>query len=140
MTDHDAAALRHEASALVKALEEAWNAGDGAGFAAPFADDADFVNVMGMHARGRDAIAEGHEAILRSIYAGSRVSYTVEAARLLRPEVALVHVYASLDVPGGPMAGRHDARPSLVLTRDGGEWRIASFHNTFIRDPGPPGR
>ena len=135
MMDTDAAVLRHEMDALMQGLEDAWNAGDGIGFAAPFADDADFVNVLGMHARGRDAIAEGHDQIFRSVYAGSRVSYTVEAARLLRPEVALVHVYAGLDIPGGPMAGHHEARPSLVLTRDGGEWRIASFHNTFIRDP-----
>jgi uncharacterized protein (TIGR02246 family) len=140
MTDRGATALRHEMTALVKGLEEAWNAGDGTGFAAPFAEDADFVNVLGMHARGRDAIAEGHDLIFRTAYAGSRVSYTVEAARLLRPDVALVHVYAGLDIPGGPMAGHHEARPSLVLTHDGGEWRIASFHNTFIRDPRTLGR
>jgi hypothetical protein len=33
------------------------------------------------------------------------------------------------------MEGTHDGRITLVLARDGGEWRIASFQNTFIRDP-----
>ena len=73
-------------------LPHTWNATDSQAFAAPFAPDADFVNVYGMHARGRDAIAQGHEFILRGPYAGSRVAYTVEAVRLLRPDVALAHV------------------------------------------------
>ena len=139
MTD-DHGSITDEAQTIVEGLESAWNAADGSAFVAAFAEDADFVNVLGMHARGRDAIAAGHEQIFRTVYAGSSVAYQVEGARLLRPEVALVHVRAGLDVPGGPMAGHHDARYSMVLTRDRGEWRIASFHNTFIRDPGTMGR
>ncbi|HEV7590544.1 MAG TPA: SgcJ/EcaC family oxidoreductase [Longimicrobium sp.] len=137
MTDltGDNGSIADDAAALAARLESAWNAGDGAAFTAPFADDADFVNVLGMHARGREAIAAGHDQIFRGIYAGSTVRYRVETARLLRPDVALVHLHASLAIPAGPMAGTHDARPSLVLTREGGEWRIASFHNTFIRGP-----
>ena len=136
----DHTSITDDAAALVTRLENAWNSADGAAFVAPFAEDADFVNVLGMHVRGRDAIAAGHEQIFRTVYAGSKVAYRVEGARLLRPDVALVHVQAGLDVPGGPMAGHHAARYSMVLTRDGGEWRIASFHNTVIRDPSTMGR
>jgi uncharacterized protein (TIGR02246 family) len=131
-------ALADDAAALAARLQDAWNTGDGAGFAAPFSDDADFVNVYGMHARGRAAIAAGHEFILKGMYAGSRVAYQVESARMLAPTVALVHLGARLSIPAGPMAGDHEARPSLVLTRAGEAWQIASFHNTFIREPGPP--
>jgi uncharacterized protein (TIGR02246 family) len=134
--------IESEVAPVVRALQDAWNAADGAAFAAPFADDADFVNVHGLHARGRDVIAQGHEGIFRSIYAGSTVRYEIEGARLLRDGVALVHLHATLRVPAGPMAGEHEARPSMVLTRDGGAWRIASFHNTVIQAPGgaPPSR
>jgi uncharacterized protein (TIGR02246 family) len=96
---------------------------DGSAFAAPFAGDADFVNIRGDHFRGRAAIAAGHAEIFRTIYAGSTNYYTVEAARLLRPEVALVHVRALLDAPQGPLAGRHGARFSLVLTKEPGGCR-----------------
>lgn len=137
-TQARAASLESEIAPIVRALEDAWNAGDGAAFAAPLAEDADFVNVYGMHARGREAIAKGHEGIFRSVYAGSTVRYTVESARLLRGDVALAHLHARLHVPAGPMAGDREARPSLVLTRDEGGWRIAAFHNTFIQTPGPP--
>jgi len=140
MTDTAAAAPEAAFAPMVRALQDAWNTGDGAAFAAPFADDADFVNVYGMHARGRDAIAGGHEHIFRTVYAGSRVEYRIAAARLLRDDVALLHLHARLAVPGGPMAGVFEAIPSLVLVRGGGEWRIASFHNTFVQQPGPPPR
>jgi uncharacterized protein (TIGR02246 family) len=134
MTDTEES-IGTDAAVLARRLEDAWNAWDGAAFAAPFADDADFVNVLGMHARGRDAIAAGHDGIFRGIYAESRVRYTVEAARLLAPGVALARLHASLTVPAGPMEGTHDGRITLVLMHDGGEWRIAAFQNTFIRDP-----
>ena len=123
---------------IVGQLEAAWNAMDGAAFAAPFASDADFVNIRGEHFRGRPAIAAGHAGIFQTIYAGSTNRYTVEGARLLRPEVALVHVHALLDVPQGPLAGRHAARFSLVLTKEGGGWEITALHNTLEAAQGPP--
>lgn len=123
---------------VVGQLEAAWNAMDGAAFAAPFADDADFVNVRGDHAHGRGAIEAGHAGIFRSIYAGSTNEYVVEDVRLLRPDVALTRVRARLRVPQGPLAGEYDARYSAVLTREPNGWQVASFHNTFIAPPGPP--
>jgi uncharacterized protein (TIGR02246 family) len=63
--------------------------------------------------------------------AGSRVHFTVETARLLRPEVALLHVRSVLDVPEGPLAGQHRACFSLALTKEPGRWEIAAFQNTL---------
>jgi uncharacterized protein (TIGR02246 family) len=122
---------------IVSRLEAAWNAMDGPAFAAPFAEDADFVNIRGDHFRGRDAIAAGHTAIFRTIYAGSTNRYELESARLLRPDVALVHVHAVLNAPQGPLEGEHGARFSMVLTKASGEWTIAAFHNTLEASRGP---
>ena len=133
LTPGDRAALE----SIVGQLEAAWNAMDGSAFADPFADDADFVTIRGEHFRGRPAIAEGHAGIFRSIYAGSTNHMTVEGMRLLRPEVALVHVHSLLDAPQGPLAGQHGARFSLALTKEAGRWEIAAFHNTLEAPPGP---
>src|SRR5687767_7824762 len=84
---------------IVQQLETAWNAGDGVAFAAPLSDDADFVNIRAEHVRGREAIAAGHVGIFRSIYAGSTNRYAIETARLLTPDIALVHVRSELEVP-----------------------------------------
>ena len=133
------AADRAAFEGIVRQLETAWNAMDGSAFAVPFADDADFVNIRGEHFRGRAAIAAGHVAIFRSIYAGSTNQLTLETARLLRADVALVHVRSVLQAPHGPLAGRHSARFSLLLTREQGGWEIAAFHNTLEPAQKPPG-
>jgi uncharacterized protein (TIGR02246 family) len=130
-------AYRAALEKIVRQLEAAWNAMDGSAFAAPFADEADFVNIRGEHFRGRAAIATGHAAIFRTIYAGSTNHYSIEGTRLLRPEVALVRVYAVMDAPKGPLAGRHGARFTLVLTKEGGGWEIAALHNTLEAPTGP---
>ncbi len=129
---------RDALESIVRHLETAWNDLDGAAFAAPFAAEADFVNICGEHFRGQAAIAAGHAAIFETIYAGSTNHYTIEDARLLRPGVALVRVRSLLDAPHGPLAGRHRARFSLVLTQEGGGWEIAALHNTLEAAPGPP--
>jgi uncharacterized protein (TIGR02246 family) len=132
---------RDEAAALeriVRLIEAAWNAGDGEAFAAPFAQDADFVTIRGEHFRGRPAIGAGHAAIFRTVYAGSTNQLTLEAARLLRPDVALVRVHAMVDAPQGSLAGRHAARFTLVLTKQRGGWEIAALHNTLEAAEGPP--
>ena len=125
LSPEDRAALE----GIVHTLEAAWNAGDGAAFAAPFAEDADFVTVRAEHMRSRAVIAAGHDGIFRSIYAGSSNQYSIESIRSLGEGVALVHVRAMLDVPQGPLAGRHGACFSFVATKTA-HWEIASFHNT----------
>jgi uncharacterized protein (TIGR02246 family) len=118
------------ASAIASRLMAAWNAADHDAFAAEFTDDADFVNVRGDHHRGRATIGQGHAGIWSTIYAGSTVDYSVAQVRQLAPDVMLVHMKALLQVPAGPLAGQIEAIPSMVVVRDGGEWRIAAFHNT----------
>ena len=120
---------------IVRQLESAWNAMDGSAFAAPFAKDADFVTIRGEHFRGRPRIAAGHDAIFRTLYAGIKNKLTVESARLVRPEVALVHVHSVLDAPSGPLKGKHGARFSMVLTKERGGWEIAALHNTVEATP-----
>jgi uncharacterized protein (TIGR02246 family) len=121
---------------VVGGMARAWNAGSGAGFAGYCEDDADFVNIYGTHARGRQAIAEGHDHIFRTVYAGSTGHYSVTQIRFLSDDIALVHLRARLLIPQGPMAGEKNAVPSMVMRRTGEDWRIASFHNTLISTVG----
>ena len=132
MTNSNSTADRNAIDAIVAGLEAAWNAGDGSTFGAPFAADADFVTIRAEHVRGREAIASGHAAIFRTIYAGSVNRFIIDSLRFLRPDVALVHVDAALNAPTGPLAGRHTAKFSAVLTRESGDWQITSFHNTLV--------
>jgi uncharacterized protein (TIGR02246 family) len=121
--------------AIAAGLEAAWNTSNGEGYAAFFTEDADFVNVFGHHGKGRPAIADGHNMIFRTVYAGSVVRTTVTGGRLLTDDVALIHMDSRLQVPQGPMAGEIHAIPSAVLVRTGDGWKIAAFHNTMIKEP-----
>src|SRR5690349_250316 len=74
---------RQVGEGILRRLEEAWNAADGAGFAAPFTDDADFVAIRGDHHRTRAAIAAGHQQIFDTLYRGSTLRYSLTQARRL---------------------------------------------------------
>ena len=116
---------------VMKRLEDAWNRADGAGFAEPFAVDADFVAIRGDLHTGRRAIAEGHQQIFDTIYAGSTISLRVLQARELEGGAILAHVRGEIDAPAGPLAGRHVATASVVLVPRGDDHEIAAFHNTL---------
>jgi uncharacterized protein (TIGR02246 family) len=119
-------------SDIVGELERAWNSADGAAFARPFTDDADFVNIRGEHMRTREVIGKGHQGIFDTIYKGSVVRYQVSAAREIAPAVLVAHVKSKLNAPAGPLAGEHASLFTLVLVRQQDEWRIAAFHNTLV--------
>jgi uncharacterized protein (TIGR02246 family) len=117
---------------VIRKLEDAWNAGDGAAFSAPFAPDADFVNIRGDLHTGGEEIAAGHQQIFETIYAGSTARYALLQARELDEHAILAHIGATLNAPAGPLAGETNALASLVLVGDGDEHRIAAFHNTVV--------
>ena len=127
-----AAGAENIAKELIGRLERAWNEADGRAFGEPFTVDADFVDVRGEYHQGQDAIASGHQAIFDSVYKGSSVDYELMRAKELIDGVILAHSTGVLRVPSGPLAGERSAVQSLVLVREGGEWKIAGFHNTFV--------
>ena len=113
---------------LIKQLEDGWNAADGEAFGNAFTEDADFVAIRGDYHHGREAIAKGHHAIFNSIYKDSRVAYELLQARALADDVILAHSSSDPSVPSGPLTGENSSVSTLVLVRDGDEWRIAGFH------------
>src|SRR3954451_4853916 len=115
---------------IVQSLEDAWNAADGQAFAAPFADDADFVDIRGDFHRGKQAIAFGHQTIFESIYKGSRNKMELLQARHLTPRAIVGQVSASLSVPAGPLAGENKSIFTIVLAEGEAGWQIAALHNT----------
>jgi uncharacterized protein (TIGR02246 family) len=74
-TPKPSAAHSKDATASVKSvvasLAESWNRHDMAAFAAAFCDDADFVNVIGMHWQGRQEIEAKHAQTHRTIFRNS---------------------------------------------------------------------
>lgn len=121
------------AVAFYAAIEKAWNDADGAAFGAAFGAETDFIDIRGVHHRGGPLeIGESHQGIFDSIYKGSVIRYEVDDARQIADHVVLAHCRATLDSPGGPLAGVHHAVSTVVLVPEAGEWRAVAFHNTLV--------
>ena len=121
---------------LVYQLEAAWNAADAAGFAALFAEDADFIHILGGYYTGRAAIEAGHRMIFGTIYKGSTVRYSVERIRFLRPDVAIVFLRQFLQFREGGAASELEARPTVIAEKADGKWQIVNLQNTRITEAG----
>jgi uncharacterized protein (TIGR02246 family) len=136
-TAADEAAVREN----VRQMETGWNAKSGALFAKPFADDADYVIVNGMHLRGREAIEKSHQQIFDTFYRNSTLSISVKQIRFLRPDVAVVHVNGHNRVRQGEETVEMDGTVTLVMTKEKGVWKIVAFQNTRVlaEQPRPAG-
>ena len=126
------ATIAHDVAAAITA---AWNAGDAAGFAAPFALDAEFINIFGALFIGREAVEAQHARIFATIYKGSVAAFQAVTARALAPDVVHAVISCRLDVRDGPAAGVMETLMNVVLVRDGESWPIAAFHNTRVTPP-----
>jgi uncharacterized protein (TIGR02246 family) len=121
------------ATAFYAAIQKAWNEADGPAFGAEFGDDTEFVDIRGVkHHGGPAEIGSSHQGIFDSIYKGSVIRYDLERARAVGADVVVAHGRATLDAPGGPLAGIHNAVSTVVLTPTGGVWRAIVFHNTLV--------
>ena len=122
-------------------LEAAWNNADGPAFGSLYSAGASFVTVRGEHLVGGGAIGAGHGHIFRTIYAGSRNRMALIRAEEVADGVVVAVSVNTLDCPTGPLAGRHQATSTSVITGDGdGGWRIVSTHNTMAAAGGETGR
>jgi uncharacterized protein (TIGR02246 family) len=110
---------------------EAWNRGSGAGFAAPFAPDADFIAFEGSQLKGRAQVAQFHQMLFDTSLKNTRLEGGVHFVRFLRPEIAVLHAWGT-----STLAGQTNASPSrdsmqlFVCTKHGGYWQFDAVQNS----------
>lgn len=122
---------------------EAWNRHDAKAWSASFADDADFVNVLGMLFQGRAEIERRHADLFGSIFARSRVVVTTRKVRPVGKTAAIAetdHELRDYDrLPAGIRATDPDGtlrtRLKYVWELTASGWRIVSAQNTAVLPP-----
>lgn len=115
---------------LIETFVAGWNAADGATLAGAFSEDADFTAITGLHARGRNFIARGHDEILSGIYRDTTLEATVDSIHYLRSDVALLDVKFILRKDGlSFFPGITHTSAGIVATQEDGAWHIAVFRN-----------
>ena len=126
---------RQAVERVAQGFAEAWNRHDMDAFAALFAQRADFVNVIGLHWRGREEIKRAHVELHATRMKDSHLTISSASIRMLRPDVALVHATWELmgdtGVEGKSQPPRHGVL-SFVVDKKGGRWLIESAQNTDI--------
>ncbi|HET8782762.1 MAG TPA: SgcJ/EcaC family oxidoreductase, partial [Pyrinomonadaceae bacterium] len=75
----DEAAIRDN----VKQMESGWNSKNGALFAKPFAEDADYVIINGNQIKGRAEIEQSHQRIFDTIFKDTTLTLNVKQVRFL---------------------------------------------------------
>ena len=109
-----------------------WNRHDAHLFASAFALDADFTNVLGMSASGRDNIEKFHAQAFERYFLHSQQSAEIQKVRFLNADVAVVDVRwqmtGAVDANGKVMPTRSGLL-DLVFAAPGGEWLITVMHN-----------
>ncbi len=115
---------------VVERWGDAWNRHDMTLMAELVSDDADFVNVWGMHWHGRAQIEREHADRHKTQFKDSVWTTRDVGLQLLRPDVALVHLRWEMSV------GR-EGLFTWVMTKEPAGWRIRAAHNTNIGSPRP---
>jgi len=126
-----------EIESLIKAYFDAWNANAPERFADLFWPDGSWVNVVGMHWRGRDQIVFAHVAFLKTIFKDCKQTLVSTEPRLVSPGVALAVVTLIQDAyvtPDGHQAPRAHDRLTLMAVEREGAWRFIHGHNTIVND------
>jgi uncharacterized protein (TIGR02246 family) len=127
---------------------DAWNRHDMDAFVADTTPDADWINVVGMHWKGRDTVRRAHAVMHAGLFARSRMLPPEQSEmRQIAPNVVIETQVGRLEGVGL----RPDGKPypddgnlmTMVFVKSGNGWRIAHAHNGHIDKqaaPYDPGR
>lgn len=114
---------------------EAWNAKNAKALAQLFAEDAEFVNVVGLWWHNRADIERAHEYGLRTFFRASTLSTQHIEVRQINQDVAIIHVRWNLTGQLGKGGEALDDRFTimmLVTQRQKDGWSVVAAHNTDV--------
>ena len=119
-----------ELSAIPMRMIDAWDRGDASKFAEAFTKTADFVAFEGTHLVGHDAIVAFHQPLFDTILKGSRLTGEVKFVRVLEPDWAVIHAWASTILPGTDVTSDSRNSMQLFVARKGIDgWRVVAMLN-----------
>jgi uncharacterized protein (TIGR02246 family) len=119
---------------IAEGFSVAWNAADPEALAALFAEDADFVNVVGLWWTTRLQIRDNHAYGFRHMFPDTVMVLDRVTVREFGADVAVVHAGWTMNgqiSPTGERAGtRHGVISFTTVRQDSGQWLAVSAQNT----------
>lgn len=114
---------------------QAWNRKDVDAVFADYADDADFVNVLGAWWRGKARMVKEHADRFAGVFAGSTLTFGDVAVRELPPHAAVVHGVWTMkghQSPDGRWAPVRAGILVFMMHKREGSWKVVASQNTDI--------
>jgi uncharacterized protein (TIGR02246 family) len=130
----------HAADWIAATFVETWNRHDAKAFSSIFSPDADFTNVFGMKASGRDEVERFHAPLFATMFRDSRLNIADVSSRQIRSDVATVDLHWSMSGACDPQGNAWPDRSgliSLVIAARKGKWLIECMHNMELNDAAP---
>jgi uncharacterized protein (TIGR02246 family) len=126
-----------EVRALYSRLMDGWNRGSADAFAAPFADECDFIAFDGVRFRSREELVRFHQPLFETHLKGTRLVGNVTDVRFLEPHIAVMHARGGTVPRGKSLPARErDSIQTLVAVEYDRKWRLVAFQNTRVRPIG----
>lgn len=123
-----------QVSAVVDGMETAWNEHDMSALANLFHEDGTWVLWTGQVWKGRKTIEEGHAAVHKTVFRNSIQRKRVEELTFVGEGMAVVRTYDMLSGDERYPDKVVRSRKLYVVTRRGGDWKIAWGQNTRLAD------
>jgi uncharacterized protein (TIGR02246 family) len=118
-------ALEQAVDALAKKYSDSWKAGDAPGCASLYSDDADYIDFMGMSAKGKAAIQENITQTLGN-FPGSSIQIVRTGLHLVSADVVVSdgtwEIIGGKPLEGAPTHGFY----TVVVAKQGDAWQVVA--------------
>jgi uncharacterized protein (TIGR02246 family) len=125
---------REQLSAIVAGMEKAWNEHDMRALADLFHEDGIWVLWTGEVWKGRSTIEAGHAAVHKTVFRNSTQRKRIEEATFIGEDTAVLRTYDTLTGDERSPDKVVRSRKLLIVTRRGGNWKVAWGQNTRLLD------
>jgi uncharacterized protein (TIGR02246 family) len=116
-----------DADALLRTVDEAWNAGDAAGLARCYTEDGRLIDPLGGVSDGRDQLEHRYAEVFATLMNGTRIASVVEDVRALADDLVVIdgtQVIHNVPTPDGQRLAEWPLHLTAVIRRDGDVARI----------------
>ena len=116
-------------------FEKGWNQHDMDAMFKSFTDDAEWVNIVGMHWVGLADVKKAHKVFHETMFKNTELKIENITVRKISNDTAVALLDLAMGdftTPSGQVTKDSKDRLSLILVKKKGRWLIAHGHNTVI--------
>lgn len=126
----------------IDAFFKSWNKHDFSDMKKYIAEDCDFVNIAGMHWKGREDIQYAHQTLHQQFFKDKPLRKLSTQIRFLTNDFAIAHVLMHLDgsyiAPDGSKKGDTDALATFVFIKRSDTWLVTAVENVVVDQAAKP--